>query len=232
MPRMEIKRMMRPVIDGLYAITPDSDDNSSLATMTQQVLTGGARLLQYRNKTANSALRLEQARLLARLCRKFSVPFIVNDHLDLAVEVGADGVHLGQADPSVSEARHRLGHGRIIGVSCYDRLELAVEAQRQGADYVAFGAFFASATKPGAVGASIELLRHAKQKLHTPIVAIGGITPNNAAELIHLGADAVAASNALYGAGDIRSAAEQFSRLFKPSMYSIPHNYELSNDLT
>lgn len=224
--------MMRPVIDGLYAITPDSDDNSGLATMTQQVLTGGARLLQYRNKTANSALRLEQARLLARLCRKFSVPFIVNDHLDLAIEVGADGVHLGQIDASVSEARQRLGHGRIIGVSCHDRLELAVEAQRQGADYVAFGAFFASATKPGAVGAPIELLRHAKQKLHTPVVAIGGLTPSNAVALIHLGADAVAASNALYGVGDIRSAAEKFSRLFKPGMYSISHNYELSNDLT
>ncbi|MGH8763626.1 MAG: thiamine phosphate synthase [Nitrosospira sp.] len=224
--------MMRPGIDGLYAITPDSDDNSSLVTMTQQVLTGGARLLQYRNKIANCALQLEQARLLARLCRKFSVPFIINDHLDLAVEVGADGVHLGQADASVSEARRKLGHGKIIGVSCYDRLELAVEAQREGADYVAFGAFFASVTKPGAAAASIELLRHAKQKLHTPVVAIGGLTPNNAAELIHLGADAVAASNALYGAGDIRSASEKFSRLFNQGMYSIPHNYELSNDLT
>ena len=224
--------MTQPGIDGLYAITPDADDNSSLTTMTRQVLMGGARLVQYRNKTANSALRLEQARLLAHLCRKFGVPFIVNDHLDLAVEVGADGVHLGQADAPVTEARRRLGHGKIIGVSCYDRLEFAVEAERQGADYVAFGAFFTSITKPGAATASIDLLRHAKRKLHTPVVAIGGMTSNNAVELIHLGADAVAASNALYGAADIRSAAEKFSRLFKSTKYSIPHNYELSNDLT
>ncbi|SCY53020.1 thiamine-phosphate diphosphorylase [Nitrosospira sp. Nl5] len=219
-------------INGLYAITPDMDDSSNLATMTRQALMGGARLVQYRNKIANSALRLEQARLIAPLCRKFNVPLIVNDHLDLAVEIGADGVHLGQEDAPVTEARRRLGAGKIIGASCYDRLELAVDAERQGADYVAFGAFFASVTKPGAAGAPLNLLRDAKRKLHTAVVAIGGVTPNNAVELIHLGADAVAASNALYSARDVRSAAEKFSRLFKPAKYSIPHNYELSNDLT
>ena len=224
--------MTRPGIDGLYAVTPDVADSANLVTMTQQVLAGGARLVQYRNKTANIALRLEQARLLAHLCRKFNVPFIVNDHPDLAAEVGADGVHLGQEDASVTETRLKLGHGKIIGVSCYDRLELAVEAERQGADYVAFGAFYVSITKPGATAASIDLLRHAKRKLHIPLVAIGGITSNNAAELIHQGANAVAVSNALFGARNIQSAAEKFSQLFKQTSHSFPHNYELSNDLT
>ena len=229
---MYLRRMIRPEIDGLYAISPDRADSADLITMTQQVLAGGARLFQYRNKTADIALRLEQARLLAHLCREFNVPFIVNDHLDLAEEVGADGVHLGQEDASVTEARRRLGHEKIIGVSCYDRLELSIEAERQGADYVAFGAFYASVTKPGATVAPIDLLRRAKQKLHIPIVVIGGITSSNAMELINLGADAVAASHALFGARNIQSMAEKFSRLFNQTPHSFPHNHGLSNDLT
>ncbi|MEP7370806.1 MAG: thiamine phosphate synthase [Nitrosospira sp.] len=206
--------MTRPEVEGLYAITPGVADTSKLVTMTHQALTGGARLIQYRNKTAPTALRLEQAHSLAQLCRKFSAPFIINDDLDLAVEAGADGVHVGQEDASVTEARRRLGHGKIIGVSCYNRLELAVQAERDGADYVAFGAFFVSITKPGAAVASMDLLHHAKRKLHIPVVAIGGITPDNAIALIQRGAIAVAASNALFGAPNIRFAAEKFSRLF------------------
>ncbi|MDN5936923.1 MAG: thiamine phosphate synthase, partial [Nitrosospira sp.] len=180
--------MMRPGVDGLYAITPDAPDTVKLVTMTQQVLEGGARTVQYRNKTANIALRLEQARLLAHLSRKFNVPLIVNDHPDLAVEIGAHGVHLGREDASIAEARRKLGPGKIIGVSCYDRLALAEEAERQGADYVAFGAFFASVTKPGAAAASIDLLLHAKRKLRIPVVVIGGITSTNAMKLINAGA--------------------------------------------
>ncbi|SCY12848.1 thiamine phosphate synthase [Nitrosospira sp. Nsp13] len=207
--------MTRPELGGLYAITPEMTDTSGLVTMTQQALTGGARLVQYRNKTAGTALRLEQAYSLAHLCRKFGVPFIVNDYLDLAVEVGADGVHVGRDDASVAEARRRLGKGKIIGVSCYNRLELAVEAERDGADYVAFGAFFDSPTKPGAAAAPMDLLDHARRKLHVAVVAIGGITSDNAGELISRGANAVAASSALFATGYIRSAAENFSRLFQ-----------------
>ena len=224
--------MMQPRIEGLYAITPDVADTTNLVTMTQQVLAGGARLVQYRNKTADAALRLKQAHALVNLCRKFNVPLIINDHLDLAVEVGAGGVHVGQEDASVTEARRRLGPGKIVGVSCYNRLECAIEAEWQSADYVAFGAFFVSATKPGAVAASIDLLPQAKQKLHVPLVAIGGITPHNAVELIRQGTDAVAASNALFGARNIQSAAENFSRLFKQTRHSIHHTYELSHDFT
>lgn len=224
--------MLPPRIEGLYAITPDVANTADLVTMTQQVLAGGARLVQYRNKTAGAALRLEQAQALVNLCRKYNTPLIINDHLDLAAEVGAAGVHVGQEDTSITAARRRLGPGKIIGVSCYNQLESAVEAERRGADYVAFGAFFVSATKPGAVTASIDLLLQAKQKLHVPVVAIGGITPHHAVGLIRQGADAIAASNALFGALGIQSAAKNFSRLFKQTRHPIHHTYELSHDFT
>src|SRR5574340_518334 len=207
--------MTRPVIEGLYAITPDSACTSILAGMTQQALAGGACLIQYRNKTADAALRLEQAVSLASLCREFRVPLIINDHVDLAVEVNADGVHLGRGDMSIIEARRRLGRKKIVGASCYNRLEHALEAERQGADYVAFGAFFASATKPGAAAVSMDLVPHAKATLRVPIVAIGGITLGTAMELIHSGADAVAVSSGLFGAPDIQSTAGRFAGLFK-----------------
>ena len=224
--------MTRPRILGLYAITPEATDTASLLAITQQALKGGARLVQYRSKTDDAALRLEQAQSLARLCAEFGVPFIINDYPDLALEVGADGVHLGKGDAPITEARHKLGPGKIIGISCYERLEHAVEAERQGADYVAFGAFFASVTKPGAVSAPADLLHHAKQKLRIPIVAIGGIIPENAGELIRQGADAVAVSNALFSARCIRSAAEKFSLLFRSNLHLIPHNQGLANNVT
>ncbi|SEL55411.1 thiamine phosphate synthase [Nitrosovibrio tenuis] len=215
--------MTRPKVDGLYAITPDIADTASLVSMTRQVLAGGARLIQYRNKTANAVLRLEQARLLASLCREFYVPLIVNDHLDLAVEVNADGVHVGQGDASIAEARRKLGDGKIVGASCYNRLEHAFEAERQGADYVAFGAFYVSSTKPGAVRASMDLLRRAKATLCVPVVAIGGITARAAGELIQEGAVAVAVSSALFEVQNIQSAAESFAGLFNRNCNSITH---------
>ena len=201
-------------IRGLYAITPDSTDTANLLAMTELVLAGGATIVQYRNKIADAALRQEQAYLLAQLCRKYQAVFIINDHVDLAITVDADGVHLGQDDGCIGDARKKLGDEKIIGVSCYNQLNLAIDAAQQGADYVAFGAFFASSTKPDAVTASTDLLCKAKQKLNVPIVTIGGITLTNAAALIDLGGDAIAVSNALYGAQDIQSAAKAFSQLF------------------
>jgi thiamine-phosphate pyrophosphorylase len=224
--------MTRPEIRGLYAITPEVTDTASLLAMTQHALAGGAHLVQYRSKTDDTALRLEQAHSLARLCAEFDVPFIINDYPDLALEVDADGVHLGKGDAYIIEARRKLGPDKIIGISCYERLERAVEAERQGADYVAFGAFFASITKPGAVSAPPDLLRQAKQKLGIPIVAIGGIISENAGELIRQGADAVAVSNALFSARYIRSAAEKFSLLFRSNQHLIPHNQGLANNVT
>jgi len=224
--------MSHPGISGLYAITPNEVDTANLVRLTQQALTGGVRSIQYRNKTADSVLQLEQAASLVRLCREFHVPLIINDDLDLAVEVGADGVHLGMEDMAVTEARRRLGPGKIIGASCYNQLRYAVEAERHGANYVAFGTFFVSITKPGAATVSIDLLYQAKQHLHVPIVAIGGITSDNAAELIHQGADAVAVSNSLFGAVDVQSEAKKISCLFKQTKYPICHLNELSNDFT
>lgn len=208
--------MTQPAIEGLYAITPDIGDTATLISMIQQSLAGGARLIQYRNKTASAALRLEQAHSLAGLCRQFHVPLIINDHLDLAIEINADGVHLGREDATIIEARRKLGDKKIVGTSCYNRLEHALEAEREGADYVAFGAFFASATKPRAVAASTDLLRHARKILRGPIIAIGGVTPSTAVELIQAGADAVAVSNGLFRVPNIQCAAERLASLFKP----------------
>jgi thiamine-phosphate pyrophosphorylase len=224
--------MTQREIRGLYAITPEATNTPSLLAMTRQALAGGARLVQYRSKTDDTALRLEQAQSLASLCAEFDVPIIINDYPDLALEVGADGVHLGKGDAPINDARRKLGPGKIIGISCYERLERAVEAESQGADYVAFGAFFASVTKPGAASAPIGLLRQAKQKLRIPVVAIGGIITQNAGELIRQGADAVAVSNALFSARHIQIAAGEFSLLFGSKQHSISHNHGLANNVT
>ncbi|MGH8699599.1 MAG: thiamine phosphate synthase [Burkholderiales bacterium] len=205
---------MKRAVAGLYAVTPDVADTAGLLTAAEAALAGGARLLQYRNKSASSPLRLVQARALLALCRNYRIPLIVNDHLDLAMAVEADGLHLGADDGSLAAARERLGPARILGASCYDRLELALEAERLGADYVAFGSFFPSSVKPGAVRAPLALLREAKRRLSVPVVAIGGITPENAPQLIAAGADGVAVVSALFGADDVRRAARGFSALF------------------
>lgn len=201
-------------ICGLYVITPDSIDTTNLLTMTEEALVGGATIIQYRNKIADAVLLQEQAYLLAQLCRKYQVVFIINDHVDVAMAVDANGVHLGQNDGSIRDARKKLGDEKIIGVSCYNQLNLAIDASQQGADYVAFGAFFASSTKPDAVTASTDLLCKAKQKLFVPIVTIGGITLTNAAALIDQGCDAIAVSSALFNTQDIQSTARAFSQLF------------------
>jgi len=210
-------------ISGLYAVTPDDADTPRLTARAEAALAGGARLLQYRNKAASPATRLAQARALAALCRRFRVPLIINDHLELALAVGADGLHLGAEDGSLAAARARLGPGKILGASCYDRLALALEAEGRGADYVAFGSFFPSGVKPGAVRAPLELLRDAKRRLPLPVVAIGGITPENAPQLIAAGADGIAVISALFEADDVAAAARRFSALFLRRELTTPH---------
>ncbi len=202
-------------VQGLYAVTPDEAKTRTLADQVRAVIAGGARFVQYRNKVSPPALRLEQATVLLAVCRGEGAALIINDHLDLALEIGADGVHLGREDGAVARARATLGSGRILGVSCYNSVGYALDAQRQGADYAAFGSFFASSVKPGAVRAPADLLTQAKQRLSIPVVAIGGITLDNAAELVAAGADALAVISALFGAPDIRSAAEHFCNLFR-----------------
>ena len=201
-------------IKGLYAITPDSSDTADLLRRTRLVLSGGARVLQYRNKSANAVLRLTQATALRELTREFGVTFILNDDAYLAARVDADGVHLGATDGELKTARAILGKHKIIGVSCYNRLALAQEAVAVGADYVAFGAFFPSTVKPDAVTADVELLRQARAALAVPLVAIGGITAQNAAVLINAGADALAVISALFDVVDSQAAAQNFSRFF------------------
>lgn len=213
MSEVKTRRVAHRLVSGLYAITPDEQNTADLLRKARLVLSGGARVLQYRNKTAGAALRLEQARALRDLTREFSVPLVINDDAALAHQVGADGVHLGGEDGSVAAARSVLGKAKLIGVSCYNRIALAHEAVLQGADYVAFGSFFASTVKPDAVVASPDLLRQARREIAVPLVAIGGITIGNGAQLLEAGADALAVISAVFSADDIRDAARQFSNL-------------------
>ncbi len=196
---------------GLYVITDGPRPN--LLEAVAQALAGGARLLQYRDKTTDHPRRFDEARALRALCAARGVPLIVNDDVELARAAGAAGVHLGEEDSDIAAARAVLGPDAIIGVSCYDSLERARELVAAGADYVAFGAFFPSPTKPHARRASFELLRQSAA-LGVPRVAIGGITPDNGGSLIDAGADYLAVISAVFGDPDVRGAAERFAQLF------------------
>jgi thiamine-phosphate pyrophosphorylase len=204
---------MRKTVRGLYAVTPGLADSALLTGKVEAALRGGAQVVQYRNKSADERLRREQALRIARLCRDAGACFIVNDSIELAREVAADGVHLGKDDDGVGAARALLGPGKLIGVSCYNQLWRARDAVAQGADYIAFGSFFPSPTKPGAVTAGRDLLRAAKE-FSRPIVAVGGITPDNASGLIEAGADAVAVVAAVFNAHDVERAARRIAGLF------------------
>lgn len=199
---------------GLYAVTPDEPDSARLTALVRCALAGGARILQYRNKSADAALRREQAIALRALCREHGAALIINDDLDLALAVDADGLHLGGEDGSLAAARARLGPNKLLGASCYSRIENAERAITEGADHIAFGSFFVSTVKPGAVRSQPSLLTEAKEKFGVPVVAIGGITLDNAPQLIAAGADSVAVISALFGAPDVTQAARNFSVLF------------------
>jgi len=197
-------------IEGLYAITVDNDPN--IVANVKAALAGGASVIQYRDKTASAEKKHRIAVQLKNLCADKAL-FIINDDIALAKSVDADGVHLGKDDSDIGKARQLLGN-KIIGVSCYNQLSLAQEAQAAGVDYIAFGRFFSSTTKPMAVQASPELLIEAKKILSVPVVAIGGITVNNADSLIKLGADSVAVINGLFGQLNITKTAQQYCALF------------------
>jgi len=196
---------------GLYAIT--DGPRPDLHAAVESALNGGAAILQYRDKSAESERRHAEAASLLAACRRFGVPLIVNDDVDLAAAIGADGVHLGEHDGGIDAARTRLGAAAIIGVSCYDSLDRARQLAAAGADYLAFGAFFPSPTKPLARRAGAGLLRDAKS-LGLPLVAIGGITPDNAQPLIEAGADFVAAISGVFAAADPSAAARRYANLF------------------
>jgi thiamine-phosphate pyrophosphorylase len=203
-------------INGLYAITdPDLISAEKLIASVEQVILGGARVIQYRNKSASKTTQYDEAYELSILCKKHQVCFIINDDPQLAKAVNADGVHVGKEDGKIADARKQLGNQAIIGVSCYNQLENARRSITQGADYVAFGRFFPSKTKPDAVQADLQLLKEAAQQLSVPIVAIGGINRDNAQELIQCGASSVAVINDLFHNNqEIYNAAKVYQAFF------------------
>lgn len=202
------------MISGLYAVTPDEQNTGVLVAKVEAALQGGVSVLQYRNKLANHKLQTQQARALLPLCRQYHVPLIINDSIKLCLTLDADGVHLGADDGNLSEARARLGADKIMGASCYNRFDLALTAQQAGADYVAFGACFASSTKPHAPVAELDLFARAKSELAIPSVAIGGITLENAKLVTTAGATSIAVINAIFSADDVKLTTQQFAQLF------------------
>ena len=206
---------MNPSLRGLYAIADTQFlDDAQLVPAVEAAIAGGARVVQYRDKQHPPEIRQRHAKKISDLCRRHGVPFLVNDDVALAMETGADGVHLGREDMGLRAARALIGDNKLIGVSCYNELERALAAERDGADYIAFGSFFPSRTKPGAVHATPELLRAARTQLRIPVVAIGGITPENGATLIEAGADMLAAIDGVFNQTDIRAAAQRYTKLF------------------
>lgn len=199
---------------GLYAITPREPDTGRLMDKVARAIAGGAALVQYRAKELPRSELVEQARALVALCRERGVPLIVNDCVEVALEAGADGVHLGRDDVGLRDARALMPHG-IIGVSCYADLARARAAAADGADYIGIGSVFPSTTKPGAVRAPLELLAQARSESGLPVAAIGGIDTSNATEAVAAGADMLAVISALFEAPDVEQAARRFASLYR-----------------
>lgn len=199
---------------GLYLVTPNWDDTDRLLDVTEQALQEGVALLQYRHKSADAALRREQAGALLALARKYGVPFIVNDFIELCEELDADGVHVGGTDIAVAQARGRLGKDKLVGASCYGDLQLARQAHTEGASYMAFGGFYPSLVKQYPVTTDPDIVLLAKREIALPCVVIGGMTPENAAPLAARGADLVAAISSVYLADDVTISVRKFNQLF------------------
>jgi thiamine-phosphate pyrophosphorylase len=212
----------RPALRGLYAITPVIQDTAGLVAKVRACLEGGAALVQYRAKDLAPGLALVQARAILAVCHEHHRPLIVNDSVELAAAIGADGVHLGRDDVDVREARIVLPHA-IIGASCYADPERARTAAVAGADYVGIGSMFPSKTKPAAAKASLETIAAARSAGGLPVAAIGGIDAMNAPAAVAAGADMLAVISALFDAPDVRAAAEQLARLFKDPPGEIRH---------
>jgi thiamine-phosphate pyrophosphorylase len=211
-PNHENNRMNS--LSGLYAITDDSLLGNHLLPAVEAALAGGCRVVQYRNKEADRNKQLAEANALLILCNQYSAKLLINDNAQLAADVSAHGVHLGQDDMPIAQARALLGHQAIIGITCHDSLALALEAQQAGADYVAFGRFFSSSTKPSAPPADLSVLRAAKAQLTIPVVAIGGITLDNAPSVITAGADMLAVVGDLFSGADITDRSRAYCKLF------------------
>lgn len=202
---------------GLYAVTDSQLLAGKFLSYVEAALEGGVTLLQYRDKSGDDTRRLREADTLARLCERYNTQLIINDDAELAARLGV-GVHLGQTDGSLPDARALLQHKAIIGATCHGQLELAERAKTDGASYVAFGRFFNSNTKPGAPTATLDLLDQARARIHLPIAVIGGITLENAAPLVEHGADLLAVVHGLFGADstqEVTRRARAFNALLK-----------------
>ena len=199
---------------GLYLVTPDQINTEALLSVTRAALQGGATVLQYRNKIASPTLRLTQAQALRRLTREFGAALFINDEPGLALAVEADGVHVGRDDGDLAAVREATEGRLLIGVSCYDDFARARDMAAMGADYIAFGAMFASPTKPEAESAPLSLVSRAKTELDVPVACIGGITADNAAPLVAAGADWLAVISDIYQAADPQARALRFSALY------------------
>ena len=206
-----------PRLRGLYVITDQDlflNLQTDICTPVREAIRGGARLVQYRNKTTDVETKYAEALALRALCEEHAVTLLINDDVELAKRVDAHGVHIGQTDMRCEQAREILGENKIIGVTCHNDIALAQQAQHAGADYVAFGRFFPSRTKPSATPATFEILQLAKTSLSIPVAAIGGITPENAHTLVAQGAEMLAVSHSVFAASDISTSAKQISELF------------------
>ena len=202
-------------LKGLYAITDEHlITEEQFSDTIESALLGGTRIIQYRDKSDNQQKRLAQANKLRTLCTKYNATCIINDDIELAKAVDADGVHLGRDDAALTNARQELGADAIIGISCYNDIELALIAEKNSADYVAFGTMFSSPTKPDAVMATPSLISEAKQQLDIPVCAIGGITDDNIHQLVQHHADMAAVISSLFAADDIKQTADRLSRHF------------------
>lgn len=214
--------MKKNITRGLYAITDTALLGGQLLPAVRAALEGGAVVLQYRDKSlispAHPARREQEARALQHLCREFSCVFLINDDIALAQKIQADGVHLGRSDSAIAHARAALGAHAIIGATCHDSLAFAAAAHAQGADYLAFGAFYPSPTKPQATLATQATLAAARASIDLPLVAIGGITRHNAAPLIAAGAHNVAVISDLWRAPSVREHAQAYTDLFRASV--------------
>ena len=206
---------MKVPANGLYAITDCKNlDTEKLIGKTEQILQSGAAMLQYRNKYDDFTVRESQARQLKILCGKYNTPFIINDDIVLASAINADGVHLGKDDTSCEQARALFGQQMIIGISCYNDLNRAIAAEKTGANYIAFGACFPTSTKKNTTRAGPVLIHEAKQKLELPVVAIGGITPENGKLLVDAGADFLAVISGVYSQDDPAATTRSYVKLF------------------
>jgi len=201
---------------GLYIVTPDWDDTAKLLDITEKALKGGAALVQYRHKTATPELRREQAKALQALCKRYQRPFIINDFIDLALELDADGIHVGESDEAVAKVRAAVGPNKIVGASCYGDMDLVRKAHRAGASYIAFGGFYPSRIKKYPVTTELDIVAQMKKEIPSlPSCAIGGIDLENAVPLVERGIDMISVISSVYFADDPEAAARAFARMYE-----------------